>query len=330
MIAQADILKVLADPGKYADDLFAEARKVRRSVFKDHVFLYGFLYISTYCRNHCRFCLSRQDNAGAPRYRKSSDEIAAHARTLADMGVHLVDVASGEDGARSRSELSKLFRTIRQETGLPIMASVGLLEEPQEDVMGGVDWYACYQETHNQTLFSVVRQGQDYGRRLASKISAKRKGFLIEEGIMTGIGETDRDIADSFEAMAALNADQVRVMSLVPQKGTPMQDRPPAPSLRELVVLALLRLRFPDRLIPASLDVAGLAGLAQRLDAGANVITSIVPPGIGLAGVANNSLDIDNGSRTIKALRPLMDRCGVTPGTLDGYREWMKARRSSC
>lgn len=328
MITQADIIKVLADPARYADDLFAEARKVRRAVFKDRIFLYGFLYISTYCRNNCRFCLSRHDNGMAPRYRKSAADIIAHARTLSEMGVHLVDVASGEDGARTRSELADLFQAIRQQTGLPLMASVGLLEEPQRDVLGGVEWYACYQETHNPALFATVRQGQDYGRRLGSKIAARRNGYLIEEGIMTGIGEADQDIADSFEAMASVDADQVRVMSLVPQKGTPMEALPPAASLRELVILAMLRLRFPDRLIPASLDVAGLAGLAQRLDAGANVITSIVPPGSGLAGVANNSLDIDNGSRTINALLPVMDRCQVEPGTLGEYQAWMSGRRS--
>jgi methylornithine synthase len=330
MMTHGDILTVLADPGKHADDLFAEARKIRRAVFHDRVFLYGFLYISTFCRNNCRFCFSRHDNDLAPRYRKTPDEVIAHARTLAEMGVHLIDVAAGEDDARSGADLTDLFRAIKRQTGLPIMASVGVLENPRAETMGPVDWYACYQETHNRQLFARVRPGQDFDRRYGSKVSARRNGLLVEEGIMTGIGETAQDIADSFEAMAALNADQVRVMSLVPQKGTPMQDTAPAPSLRELVITALLRLRFPDRLIPASLDVAGLAGLQQRLDAGANVITSIVPPGTGLAGVANTTLDIDNGSRTIGAILPVLERCQVTPGSRDEYLEWMKGRRSSC
>lgn len=328
-MTHSDILKVLANPGKHAEDLFAEARKIRRTVFQDRIFLYGFLYISTYCRNHCRFCFSRHANELAPRYRKTSAEVIAHARTLAGMGVHLIDVASGEDEARSGADLVELLRAVKQQAGLPLMASVGLFEDPQAGTLGPVDWYACYQETHNRTLFAQVRQGQDFDRRYGSKVAARRNGLLVEEGIMTGIGETAQDIADSFEAMAALDADQVRVMSLVPQKGTPMQDVAPAPSLRELVITALLRLRFPDRLIPASLDVAGLAGLAQRLDAGANVITSIVPPGTGLAGVANNALDIDNGRRTISALLPVLERCQVTPGSLEEYQAWMKQRRSS-
>lgn len=49
-----------------------------------------------------------------------------------------------------------------------------------------------------------------------------------------------------------------------------------------------MRLLFPDKLIPASLDVDGISGLELRLMAGANVVTSIIPPNEGLAGVAQS------------------------------------------
>ena len=63
-------------------------------------------------------------------------------------------------------------------------------------------------------------------------------------------------------------------------------------------MIAVMRLAMPDRLIPASLDVEGIAGLEARLEAGANVVTSIVPPQSGLAGVSQAELDIDAGLRT--------------------------------
>jgi methylornithine synthase len=37
--------------------------------------------------------------------------------------------------------------------------------------------------------------------------------------------------------------------------------------------------------------------LKKRLHAGANVVTSIVPPGGGLAGVARPAMDIEEGRR---------------------------------
>jgi len=129
--------------------------------------------------------------------------------------------------------------------------------------------------------------------------------------------------------MTSLDADQVRVMSFVPQPDTPMQDATAPPAMLELITIALLRVSFPDRLIPASLDVAGLAGLRQRLDAGANVVTSIVPPGTGLMGVANSSLDIDNGARTVESVVPVLEESGLRSATLDEYRAWMQSRKRS-
>ena len=70
----------------------------------------------------------------------------------------------------------------------------------------------------------------------------------------------------------------------------------------ELLAIAAMRLVMEDRLIPASLDVDGLEGLAMRLKAGANVVTSIVPSGCGLAGVASKDLDIENQRRSVAAV----------------------------
>ncbi|RLB42586.1 MAG: hypothetical protein DRH12_05295 [Deltaproteobacteria bacterium] len=109
---------------------------------------------------------------------------------------------------------------------------------------------------------------------------------------MCGIGENDDDIADSIEVMRSFGADQVRVMNFVRQRGTPMEGNTAPDSVRALMITSVMRLAFPDRLIPAFLDVRGLAGLRPWLDAGANVVTSLVHPGQGLVGVAQNSLDI--------------------------------------
>lgn len=145
---------------------------------------------------------------------------------------------------------------------------------------------------------------------------------------MIGVGESQEDIAASIDAMRALDADQVRVMTFVPQPDTPMAGHPPTDTLRELVVLAVLRLVFPDRLIPASLDVGGLAGLQQRLNAGANVVTSLIVPGQGLAGVANQVLDIEQGRRTPDAVRPVLERCGLVAATAAEYQTWLDYRRA--
>ncbi len=112
--------------------------------------------------------------------------------------------------------------------------------------------------------------------------------------------------------MREIGADQVRVMTFVPQEGTPMAGRAAPDSTREMVVIAVLRLAFPDRLIPASLDVGGLAGLKMRLDAGANVVTSLAVPG-GAFSVSPTRFWTSNmpaGPRRRCGLFWMLPRCG--------------------
>jgi len=315
--------------------LFETARNLRKRFFDNKIFLYGFLYISTYCRNNCRFCFYRNSNSDSLRYRKSKPEIIDAACHLAESGVHLIDLTMGEDphffhrGQQGFDELSELVSAVKSKTGLPVMISPGVIPDHvmEKLSLAGADWYACYQETHSRPLFKKLRIGQSYEKRLNNKYLAHSFGILTEEGLLCGIGESDADVAESFTAIRDLDVDQTRVMNFVPQQGTPMESTLPPNPMREFMIMAVMRLLFPDRCIPASLDVDGLAGLKQRLDAGANVVTSLVPPGQGLAGVAQNSLDIEDARRTMEGVLPILTDSGLQPALQKEYIDWIRQRR---
>jgi len=327
--------------------LFEAGRNVRKHYFDNRVFLYGFLYFSTYCRNNCSFCQYRKDNASISRYRKNETEVLAAAQEMVQAGVHLIDLTMGEDpelycsGETGFKRLIHLAASVKKETGLPVMISPGSLPDNVIVSLGqiGMDWYACYQETHNHQLYRQLRTGQEYSERMEKKLLAGREGMFIEEGILVGVGESLDDIVQSVRYMKKIDADQVRVMSFVPQSGTPMGDRyfhgrcdkgneQSQTNLRELVTIAVMRLVLQDRLIPASLDVDGLAGLKVRLDAGANVVTSIVPSRKGLAGVANQSLDIEEERRTKQSILPILTSCNLVIADTSEYGKWIQSRRS--
>lgn len=315
--------------------VFQTAQYLRQQNFGNRIFLYGFVYFSTYCRNNCRFCSSRSSNNQVRRYRKKEDEVVEAACLLAESGVHLIDLTMGEDPFFLQSSdgfkvLLRLIKRIKSETSLPIMVSPGAVSPSmlKEFANSGVDWYACYQETHNRSLFEYLRPQQDFDARIYCKKAARELGMLIEEGIMAGIGESLSDIVVSTEVIRALNSHQARVMSFVPQPGTPMSEEYSPPRLRELLAIALLRLLFPDRLIPASLDVDGLDLLHERLDAGANVITSLIPPRMGLSGVSQPCLGIEEELRTVKGLLPILDRTGLTPASPEEYACWVNTEKS--
>ncbi len=338
-LAAEDIVFILQlrdkDP---IDMLFDAAREMRGRYFGDKVFLYGFLYISTYCRNNCNFCFYRVSNTQSPRYRKEEEEIVAAARGLAGSGVHLVDITLGEDpeyfnpDGRGFEPFIHLVKRVKEETGLPVMVSPGVVPgEVLEALAGvGVEWFACYQETHNRDLFQRLRPGQSFDVRFGVKGLAHTHGLLTEEGILVGVGEEVEDIVKTVEVVRSPGFAQVRGMNFVPQVGTPLGGYAPPDSLRELLIIALLRLIFPDRLIPATLDVEGLDGLKRRLEAGANVVTSIVPPWRGLAGVAQSALDIDDARRTTDSVLPVLEACGLQAATVKEYIAWVAHRQKFC
>ena len=206
------------------------------------------------------------------------------------------------------------------------MISPGALEDQQLDDLAaaGVDWYACYQETHNQKHFATLRYDQNFEKRISRKDYAVKRGMLVEEGILLGTGETVSDIAESLLWMKEHHIDQVRAMQFVPPPNyTGSVD---TNCIEEEIVIAVMRLLMPDRLIPASLDVDGLAGLRKRLDAGANVITSIIPPNKGLAGVANHELDIEENRRSPEHIQPILEASGLEPAAPEQYEQWIKNR----
>jgi methylornithine synthase len=325
--------KLLRLEGAGREALFQTARELRWRHFGDRIFLYGFLYLSTYCRNDCRFCFYRRSNTLCRRYRKSHEEALAASGRLAASGVHLLDLTLSEDpllyGGGGFDSLIRLTAEVHRVTGLPLMLSPGVVPEAVlgELARAGADWYACYQETHSRLLFRRLRPGQSYARRMRAKRAARKLGLLLEEGVLCGVGERPRDLARSIRAMAALGAQQVRAMSFVPQAGIPLASRYAVDRERELTAIAVLRLAFPERLIPASLDVDGLDGLERRLKAGANVVTSLIPPGQGLAGVAQSALDIEEGRRTAPEVHEVLQRCGLEPASQAEYAAWLEARK---
>ena len=329
---EIEYLLSLEDRGDQ-ERLFAAACKVRSKYFGDKIFAYGFVYFSTFCQNDCKFCFYRNSNPKSPRYRKDPEEVLAIAEALSESGVHLIDLTMGEDPLYYRnhdfSDLLEIVSAVKENTELPVMASFGLWpEEKLTDLRhAGADWYACYQETHTPDLYRELRVNQDFNSRLNFKSKARQAGFLIEDGILLGVGESIKDRVRSVKMMSDLEVDQGRVMSFVPQSGTPLSEKGGPPEYLELLVIAVLRLLLRDSLVPASLDVAGIGGLKDRLKAGANVVTSIIPPSTGLKGVSNSELDIEEGKRTVAGVKEVLEDNDLRLANVSEYKEWIKKRR---
>lgn len=328
MDANVDRLQSLLSQSVDTEELFAQARSVRASHFGNEIFAYGFNYFSTYCKNQCSFCHYRSSNSEAPRYRNDPTQVIEDAKRLADSGTHLIDLTMGEDPyyAQYPEAFAELISGVHEATQLPVMISPGMVEPAQLRLFkqAGAVWFALYQETFDRSAYARLRIGQNFDKRLALKSEAIASGLLVEEGIMTGWGDSASSAVQSLLQMGTSFPSQVRTMTFVPQKGTPLETHVAEDSSRELVMIALMRLLYPGKLIPASLDVEGPQGLRARLDAGANVVTSLIPPHSGLAGVARKT-DIEDGGRSLPQIMPLIEEAGLTLAPQASYEAYIKA-----
>lgn len=319
---------LLTEDEEIIEDLFSTARQIREEVQKDKIFAYGFVYFATYCRNNCNFCYFRRSN-DIQRYRKTEEEVLALSKALVESGVNLLDLTMGEDPLYHKEQFEgvcSIIRRIKSELNVPVMISPGVVSHEIIDRFAelGTEFFALYQETHNRELFGKLRVGQSYDERMDAKLYARERGMFIEEGLLAGVGEDVDDIVDSLMAMDEIGARQRRVMSFVPQEGSPMENWRTPERLEELKIIALMRLMYPKALIPASLDVDGISGLRDRINAGANLITSIIPPRSGLMGVANSTMDVDEGGRTVEEAAEILADMGLRIATADEYREFLR------
>lgn len=323
-----DIVEILeSDDPQLQQELFRRARQIRQQVQGDKIFAYGFVYFTTYCRNNCSFCYYRRAN-NIERYRKNKDEVLAISKALIDSGVNLIDLTMGEDPAYHAEEFEtvcQIIRQIKENYDTPVMISPGVVSDRVIDKLAaaGADFYALYQETHNRELYSRMRLDQDFDERMHAKLYAREKGMFIEEGLLSGIGESNEDIAESLLTMGRIGARQVRVMSFIPQEGSPMENCESPDRMKELKIIALMRLMYPTALIPASLDVDGIKGLEERINAGANLITSIIPPRSGFMGVAHSTMDVDEGGRTVEEAAAILRDMDLHIASKDEYREFL-------
>lgn len=315
--------------------LFSAANQIKKKNFGNGIFVYGFVYFSTYCRNNCIFCFYRRSNTKCPRYRKDIGETLEVAKKLGQSGVHLIDLTMGEDPliheGKNFDILYKFVKLLKDNVNVKIMISPGVVSR---DVLrrlaeNGADWYALYQETHNRSLFSKLRLNQSYEKRMTAKKEAKNEGLLVEDGILLGVGESYEDRVNSIFEMRKLKAHQVRAMGFVPQPGTPMENTVPPNILDEMKTIAVMRLLNADRLIPASLDIDGVKGLEFRLAAGANVVTSLIPPKAGLAGVAQASLGVNEGTRSVNGIMPFLESLNLHVALSKTYDQWVEIERES-
>jgi methylornithine synthase len=329
--------------------MYDAAVSVKNHFFGNSVYLYSFVYFSTYCKNPCSFCYYNSNNK-IDRYRITPKELRRMCEELKDEGVHMIDLTMGEDPHfhNMPQNLLEFVKIAKEVTGLPVMVSPGVVDNSFIKALqaAGADFFALYQETYQKELYGKLRIGQSFEERIEARSNAKAAGICIEDGILTGFSKMklssgepiNPSVSDdiksaivSIRGMQKANPDQVRVMTFEPQPGTPLAETTQASDLMELKVISILRFVFPDRLIPASLDVAGIPGMVDRLNAGANVVTSIISADSKLEGVVNfdRDMSLNERKRDARSVIEKLHEMGLERGSQESFESYLNRNKAN-
>ena len=253
--------------------------------FGKGIFVRGLIEISSYCRNNCYYCGLRCSNATAERYCLSKEEILECCHHGARLGFNTFVLQGGEDAKQSDEWITDVVREIR--THYPekaVTLSVG--ERSAEGYRlfrkAGAERYLLRHETRNDEHYATLHPANmSPTKRRECLKTLKEVGFQTGSGMMIGSpGQTVEHLIDDLIYLEELQPEMIGIGPFIPASGTPFAQEPQGSIDTTLLTIALLRLRHPRALIPATTALATLSndGRKRAILAGANVVMPNLSP----------------------------------------------------
>lgn len=265
--------------------LHSFAANITHNSFGRGIYIRGLIEISSYCRNNCFYCGLRRSNLSAQRYRLTKEEILDCCAQGASMGFNTFVLQGGEDAVQNDEWLTDVVSEIRAaHPDKAITLSVGerSAEAYRAFRKAGANRYLLRHETRNDEHYSLLHPSAMSAENRRQCLSTlKKEGYQTGSGMMIGSpGQTVEHIIDDLQFLEELQPEMIGIGPFIPAAGTPFADEPAGSIETTLLLISLLRLRFPSALIPATTALATLhpKGRTQAILAGANVVMPNLSP----------------------------------------------------
>ncbi|MBR5506174.1 MAG: [Clostridia bacterium] len=268
-----------------ASILFEAADRVRRRVYAGEVYIRGLIEISNYCRNNCLYCGIRASNPNVCRYRLTKEEILACCASGYELGFRTFVMQGGEDGAFDDDTMCDIVAAIK--VNHPDCAVTLSLGERSRDSYkrlfdAGADRYLLRHETADSEHYASLHPPKmKLEARKQCLFDLKDIGYQVGSGFMVGSPEqTPECLLADLRFLQALEPDMIGIGPFISHKDTPFADCANGSLELTLTLVAMLRLLFPNALIPATTALGTIAadGRERALRAGANVVMPNLSP----------------------------------------------------
>ena len=216
------------------------------------------------CSENCRFCAqSAHHHTGAEEYPlMSQEELLAQARKNREQGVLRYSIVTSGKRLPDQEvdEMCRAIRRIREECGIAVCVSFGLLDETQyrKVKQAGASRVHNNLETSRRN-FPNICTTHTFEDKVAAIRAAQAAGLSVCSGGIMGLGETVEDRIDMALTLRELGIKSVPVNMLNAIPGTPLEgsERLTVADMKRIV--AVYRFLLPD----AAIRLAGGRGLME-------------------------------------------------------------------
>ena len=285
MLARGD-LRELLDAGRDSDAyLFEKARVRQAETFGNAVYLRGLIEFTNVCRNDCFYCGIRRSNRSCERYRLTEEEILSCCEQGYALGFRTFVLQGGEDMAFSDADICRIVAGIKARwPDCAVTLSVGERSRASYQAWfdAGADRYLLRHETADTAHYAKLHPPElSLENRIRCLHDLKDIGYQVGAGMMLGAPyQTTDNLVTDLLFLKELQPDMIGVGPFIPHKDTPFRNEPAGTLEQTLRMLGVLRLMFPEVLLPATTALGTIdpQGREKGILAGANVVMPNLSP----------------------------------------------------
>ena len=286
ILSKEEFVTLLNDNSEQTTNYLREtAIKIRKEVYKNHIYIRGLIEISNFCKNDCLYCGIRKSNRNCERYRLTKEDILSCCKNGYHLGFRTFVLQGGEDNYYSDDVLCDIISTIKDKyPDCAVTLSLGerTKESYQKLFDAGADRYLLRHETINSEHYKKLHpEKMSYDNRINCLKNLKEIGFQTGCGIMVGSPyQTIENIAEDLLFIAEFKPEMVGIGPFIPHKDTPFSDKKSGDTNLTCKILSIVRIMLPNVLLPATTALGSIqeGGREKGILCGANVVMPNLSP----------------------------------------------------
>ncbi len=249
---------------------------------KSEVQLCSLLSIKTgACSEDCGYCpqSAHYKTEVEPEKLMDVDNVLTQAKCAHDNGATRFCMGAAWREVKDGKQFDDVLEMVRgvKKLGMEACVTLGMLTEEQAEKLkeAGLTAYNHNLDTSEEYYDKIITT-RTYEDRLNTIGNVQKAGISVCSGGIIGMGETIKDRCGMLQTLATQNPHpgSVPINTLVPVKGTPLENQAPVPTVELVRMIATARILMPQAMVRLSAGRTDLTKEGQILCymAGANSI----------------------------------------------------------